>query len=135
MTVFVKLAGSPWGVVPTVACALAFIATGCGSESDDPEKAAVETSSSRPAADSGATGSVEILDFKYEPDPVEVEAGTTVTWTNQDSADHTATADDDSFDTGVFGKGDEGEVTLDSPGTYPYHCDLHPFMEGEVVVE
>ena len=72
------------------------------------------------------------------PAQMQVKAGTRVTWTNRDSAPHTATATDDaqrgSFDTKVIDKGKSASVTFTKPGTYAYHCDLHPFMHGTVVV-
>ena len=72
------------------------------------------------------------------PESVQIDAGTEVTWTNEDSAPHTATADDDarreSFDTKVLKQDASGAVTFDEPGTYAYICDLHPFMKGTVVV-
>jgi plastocyanin len=57
-----------------------------------------------------------------------------VTWTNQDFAPHTATADDGSFDTGRLDQGETGSVTFDQPGTYTYTCTFHPNMKGTVVV-
>jgi plastocyanin len=90
------------------------------------------------AAPSGSEGSgdaVEIVEFKYEPEALTVPAGTTVTFTNQDAAPHTATADDDSFDTGSLAKDDSAEETFDEPGTYSYFCRFHVFMKGSVVVE
>ena len=78
--------------------------------------------------------SVEIVDFAFTPGTIEVAAGTTVTWTNSDSAPHTATADDGSFDTGTLQPGESGSVTFDTPGTYTYVCSIHPNMTGTVVV-
>jgi plastocyanin len=69
------------------------------------------------------------------PARVEVEAGTSVTWENRDSAPHTATAaDEKTFDTKVLNKGKSKAVTFDKAGEYAYICDLHPFMKGTVVV-
>ena len=69
---------------------------------------------------------------------MQVDAGTKVTWTNGDSAPHTATAADDalreSFDTGVIKRNASASVTFDKTGTYAYVCDLHPFMKATVVV-
>ena len=62
-------------------------------------------------------------------------AGTTITFTNEDSAAHTATADDSSFDTKELGQGDSAKETFDEPGTYSYYCRFHVFMKGSVVVE
>jgi len=92
--------------------------------------------------DDGSTGAeaasgdaVEIVEFAYEPEEITVPAGSTVTFTNQDKAPHTATADDSSFDTEELGKGDSAEETFDEPGTYTYYCRFHAFMKGSVVVE
>jgi plastocyanin len=79
-------------------------------------------------------GEVRIIDFEYEPSVLEVTTGTVVTWTNEDGAPHTATAEDDSFDTGRLDKGESGEITFDTPGTYDYICTYHPYMEGRIEV-
>jgi plastocyanin len=85
--------------------------------------------------ESGASvPAVEIKGFAFNPATITVPAGTTVTWTNQDAAPHTATADDKSFDTGRLDQGQGGTVTFDTPGTYTYTCTFHPNMKGTVVV-
>jgi plastocyanin len=61
----------------------------------------------------------------YAPNPITVAAGTTVTWSNNDSTAHTVTSNGGAFDSGAIGAG----------GTYPYHCGLHPGMVGSVVVQ
>lgn len=70
----------------------------------------------------------------YDPDPVTVEAGGKVIWLNQDSAPHTATAEDGSFDTGTLQQGKLKSETFKTPGTYTYVCQIHPSMRGTVVV-
>ena len=48
----------------------------------------------------------------------------------------TATADDgNSFDTGTVDPGSSGTISVKKPGSYPYHCDIHPFMHGKLVVK
>lgn len=89
------------------------------------------SSSDEPAA----PGQVEIAGFKFNPEPVTVDVGTKVSWTNVDSAPHTATADDGSFDTGDIAEGGTGTAVFDKPGEFPYVCDIHPYMTGTVVVE
>src|SRR4051794_29031467 len=61
-----------------------------------------ETAESEPAprGEAAKAEKVQIVEFTYDPDPVVVQAGGKVTWQNEDSAPHTATADDGSFDTG-----------------------------------
>jgi plastocyanin len=78
---------------------------------------------------------VDIADFKYMPETIEVSAGSTVTWTNSDTAPHTATADDSSFDTGDLDKGDSADVTFDEPGEFTYYCRFHAFMKATVEVQ
>jgi plastocyanin len=63
-----------------------------------------------------------------------VQAGGKVTWQNQDTAPHTATADDGSFDTGTIEKGKLGSATFKEAGTFTYFCEIHPTMHGTVEV-
>jgi len=77
---------------------------------------------------------VAMKGFSFSPPDMEVPAGTTVRWTNQDSAPHTATADDKSFDTGSIQTGKSASHTFDKPGTYTYHCAIHQGMKGKIVV-
>src|SRR5205807_6151850 len=79
--------------------------------------------------------SVTIMNFKFDPTPLTVPAGTSVVWTNQDTAPHTATSDTAGiFDTGMLQKGQSGRVTFNAAGTFAYHCSVHPNMHGMVVV-
>jgi plastocyanin len=93
-----------------------------------------------PSADAAAdeasaeATSVTIAEFAFTPAELTVAAGTTVTWTNEDWAPHTATAEDGSFDSGRLNQGDSFEYTFDDPGTYAYFCSFHPGMMGSIVV-
>jgi plastocyanin len=78
---------------------------------------------------------VDISSFKYKPVTVAVRKGGRVRWTNNDSAAHTATADDRSFDTQTIDRGAARMVTFTTAGTFAYHCDFHPFMKATVVVK
>ena len=90
--------------------------------------------SAAPAAAKAAT-KVDIANFKFVPPNVSVKKGGKITWTNSDSTDHTATADNKSFDTGTLHMGDAKTATFDKVGTYSYTCLFHPFMKGRVVVQ
>jgi plastocyanin len=87
-----------------------------------------------PSGDAVRAAKVEIADFAYSPDPVEVEEGGKVIWINRDAAAHTATAEDGSFDTGVLEEGKLKSETFKEPGTYLYVCSIHPQMHGTVEV-
>jgi len=81
--------------------------------------------------------SVTIMNFKFDPTPLTIPVGTTVTWTNQDTAPHTATSDPGSafvFDTGMLQKGQSGKITFNTAGTFTYFCTVHPNMHGTVTV-
>lgn len=77
---------------------------------------------------------VDIANFAYNPDPVRVEAGGKVIWLNEDSVAHTATADDGSFDTGEIEEGKLKSESFKQPGTFTYHCEIHPEMHGTIEV-
>jgi plastocyanin len=70
----------------------------------------------------------------YNPNPLTITAGTTVTWTNMDSTTHTATSD-----TGVFGgtlaPNAQVSFTFPNKGTFTYHCTIHPNMVGTITVQ
>jgi plastocyanin len=83
------------------------------------------------AQDSAA---VSIVDFAFQPASLEVAAGTTVTWTNTGQEKHTATADDGTFDSKNLQPGESFSYTFDTPGTYAYHCEIHPDMTGTITV-
>jgi plastocyanin len=98
------------------------------------------SSAAEPAA--GASR-VDIKTFQYAPDPIEVEAGTTVTFVNADDTTHTVTAgtrkspDPAAFDEKLGPKTGTAEVEFSEPGTYDYFCTLHtgPGMTAKVVVK
>ncbi len=89
-----------------------------------------------PAAAEATTSevTVEIIDFAYAPDPVEITAGATVTWVNRDPEPHTATGDGGSFQSGTLRTDESFSYTFDQPGTYEYFCEFHPNMNGTVNV-
>lgn len=80
---------------------------------------------------------VIIQDFAFNPEVLTVSAGTTVRWTNRDSAPHTVNGDinGNSFASEILNKGDSFEFRFSSAGSYGYKCGLHPSMKGKIVVE
>jgi plastocyanin len=81
-----------------------------------------------------ASRGVSIRDFAFAPKTVEIRVGDRVTWTNRDSVEHTATARNGSFDTGLLGEGESRSIRFNVAGTYRYVCTPHPSMTGTVVV-
>ena len=80
------------------------------------------------------TSTVDMVNTSYQPSEIEVEVGTTVTWTNEDSFAHTVTSQDAGFDSGDIGAGEEFSHTFDQTGTFDYECTIHPSMQGTVEV-
>jgi plastocyanin len=70
----------------------------------------------------------------FPPNPLTVDAGTTVTWMNTDSIAHTSTSDGAGWDSGIIAAGAQYSVALNTAGTFHYHCQIHPGMIGTVVV-
>jgi plastocyanin len=117
--------------IPALILALcAVLLTGCGGGDDS-------ASTTDTGSTSGASaGAVEIVDYEYMPAELTVPAGTTVRFTNKDSAAHTATSKQSgAFDSGTIKGGATGEITLEETGTFAYFCAFHPFMKGTVTVE
>jgi plastocyanin len=129
-----------------VLIAMAFGLSACGGGDDSDTSTVTESvessteengsNANAPALSGEAPRSekVEIADFAYDPDPVTVQAGGKVIWLNQDSAPHTATAEDGSFDTGTLEEGKLKSETFKQAGTYDYICQIHPDMHGVVEV-
>jgi len=77
---------------------------------------------------------VSIVDFAFQPSLISVPVGTTVTWTNSGAAPHTVTSNSGAFDSGAIGSGGKFSASFSAPGTYMYHCSIHPNMTGAVQV-
>jgi plastocyanin len=78
-----------------------------------------------PTAKASASASVSIGDNFFSPASVSIAVGDTVNWSNNGQAQHSATADDGSFDTGVFGPGASRSHTFTRAGTFSYYCTVH----------
>ena len=80
------------------------------------------------------THTVIIKNFAFVPDHLTVSIGDTVVWKNEDSAPHTATADNE-FDSKQLDMGQSWSFVARKKGSYPYICTYHPYMKGELVIE
>lgn len=121
---------------------LVLLAAACGDD-DDSDTAAggsqgtTATTTATTAAGDEAAGDevyIDIKGFQFTV-PKSVKAGATVEIRNMDSVGHTVTADDGGFDSKEVSGGGEGSITAPStPGTYAFHCNIHPSMKGQLVV-
>ncbi len=89
---------------------------------------------------------VEIKNYNYShyaftPETITVPAGTEVTWINRDSGNHTVTSDliltstKEMFDSGIIRPGENYSHAFNDPGYYSYHCKVHTYMKGYVIVK
>jgi plastocyanin len=122
---------------------LAFVLVACGGSGDSSSTAGSDSSDTTsepsgngpaPSGEAVRAAKVKIVEFVYGPDPVTVQVGGKVIWQNEDTAPHTATADDGSFDTGTLERGKIKSETFKQAGTFPYFCEIHPTMHGTVEV-
>jgi plastocyanin len=102
------------------AAAAAFFAAACGG-----------SGTSEPVA----TTEVEMVkSYRFDPKVIEIKAGDTVTWTNEDNFTHTVEVDGQ--EDHKVEQGESFSLTFDTPGTYHYVCTLHSQdMDGEVIVK
>jgi plastocyanin len=81
-----------------------------------------------------ADHSVSIKSMKFSPAELTIAVGDTVTFTNEDGAPHTASANDGSFETGRLSKGASASVTFAAAGTFDYFCNVHKSMKAVIIV-
>lgn len=114
-----------------IGAALAVASAACGSDDAGDDARGAES------GPGGGVVAVDIASFSFDPETVEVAAGTTVRWTNRDRAAHTV-RDDSGLgiaESGRLEQGDAFEITYADAGTYPYLCGIHQYMTATVVVE
>jgi plastocyanin len=107
------------------------MAAGCSSY-----QAPATAAPAQPASTGGNT--VTIKNFAFDPPALTVKSGTVVTWVNQDSATHIVVSDTgapEAFSSDPLQNGGTYARTFTTPGTYSYHCSIHPSMKGTVIVQ
>ena len=99
---------------------------------------ATQTLTAQPGATTTLTAqavSVEIKNFQFNPATLNITKGTTVTWTQKDSVQHTVTATSgENFDSGNLNQGQTFSYTFNEVGTVVYGCTNHPTMSGTIIV-
>jgi len=121
--------------VSCVACSvlviIACMAAGCSSS---PSPSAGTT----PPASTGGGNTISIKNFAFDPPALTVKTGTGVTWVNNDGTTHTIVSDEGSpaaFSSDTLPAGASFSFTFTRPGTYTYHCSIHPAMKGTITVQ
>src|SRR4051812_30694551 len=108
--------------------------TTAGSSASTASSTGSTTASPGTSAAAGAD-TIAIQNFKFSPSPLRIEPGKVTIAILDDGVPHSVTADDKSFDTGVFKKENGPKtITLSKTGTFNYHCEVHSFMKGVIQV-
>ena len=97
--------------------------------------ATTSTTSTSPTGPQGGNFEVTIQGDAFSPPSINVPRGTTVHWTNKDSTTHTVTSDTGLFDSKNMSQGSNFSHTFSEKGTFSYHCSIHTFMKGTIIVE
>ncbi len=107
----------------------------CGGSADTSPEAAESTPA--PAGAAAAAGDVRVAmkGFEFVPENVTVERGQTITWVNEDTAQHDAVATEgDGPQSELFNQGESYSWTAEEAGEIPYVCTVHPGMDGTITV-
>ncbi len=116
--------------------ALAITASACGSTYSAPSAPTSMSSNTGGGAPvSIVMGASTLTTTAFAPNTVTIAAGGSVTWTNNDTVTHTSTANNGSWNSGSIAPGGSFTATLTTPGSYTYHCAIHPGMVGTVTVQ
>jgi plastocyanin len=113
--------------------------SGCTSNSPISTTPVTPTTTQIQLQEAGPT--VTIQNFAFTPATVSIPKGTTVSWVNKDSSNHVIVNDAQGsiaqgalFTSNSLLKGESYLFKFETPGTYPYHCSIHPSMKGTIVV-
>ncbi len=120
-----------------LAATLALTVAACGgAATSSPATAPPATQAPASTAAPAGSDAVTIAGFAFAPASLTVKVGSTVTWTNKDSATHTVAWDDGSKGSGSLTAGGAPYTqTFATAGTFAYHCSIHSSMKGTIVVE
>ena len=123
------------GTTPTTGTTSTPVATPTTGTTNTPTATATQAGNGQTVmmTDSGGT-------LAFSPATLTIKAGTTVTWKNTTAVPHTVTSDDGkSFDSGssnpIAAQVGTFSFTFTTPGTFAYHCSIHPFMKATIIVQ
>jgi plastocyanin len=92
------------------------------------------TYKAKPLSQPATEVNIDIHSFFFDPDNVTIVVNTIVTWTNLALEPHSVTSDNGVFSSKLLAKGQKFSFNFTAAGTYKYHCSIHPWMHGVVIV-
>lgn len=137
----------PFGVAIALLLPVGLVACSSGDGSSSDAGSSPTSTTSRTSTDDSSS-EVQIRLIAFKPSELDVTAGTTVTWRQNDPGSHTVTsgtvdqgagnvtvAPDGTFSSGELTTDENFEFAFAKAGTYPYYCEIHPAtMRGEITV-
>ena len=147
---FARRTRLPWRFLP-LALIVAFLFAACGgggttttsSPTATTQPTSAPTATAQPSqspASNSTVAMVKIVEnngvYSFTPATLSIKAGTQVKWVNTSDAPHTVTSDT----AGVFGspgnltQNQTFTFTFSKAGTFPYHCNIHPYMKATITV-
>jgi len=122
--------------VITASLLVLLVVAGCSDSKPGESSASTDSAalaSSAYAKSAALATTVTIKKRAFSPNAITAKVGDTITFTNEDNTDHSATANDGSFDTKTFSSGSK-TFKVTKPGPIGYHCVIHSSMQGEILV-
>ena len=126
----------------TITTSSSNIAPQISSSSDNSQTTSSEDSTATTSGSQNASIVGIKSDKSFNPNPININPGDSVSWTNNDNDIHTVTSGSDEgpsigqeFDSGTLGEGQSFSHKFENPGTFEYFCNLHPSMVGKVIVK
>jgi plastocyanin len=133
-----------WLVLVTACLAIGLVVAGCGGDDDDDGGGggngggAAQDQGGGGGGAGGGGAEVSMRNIQFQPQEITIDAGETVTWTNDEAVAHDVEGSTGDFSSGPPGgleQGDAFSETFDEPGTFEYVCRVHaPGMSGTVTV-
>ncbi|HYL99757.1 MAG TPA: cupredoxin family copper-binding protein [Blastocatellia bacterium] len=127
-----QFANLKWSVAVLIAIASVMILAGTASQAQHENGSGKLVAT---AAGTDATSQVMIDNFVYNPVPLTIKVGTTVTWINHDDIPHTVDSTEGKFKSGALDTDDKFEYRFTAAGEYPFYCRIHPKMTGKIIVQ
>ena len=127
-----QFANLKWSVAVLIAIASVMILAGTASQAQHENGSGKLVAT---AAGTDATSQVMIDNFVYNPVPLTIKVGTTVTWINHDDTPHTVDSTEGKFKSAALDTDDKFEYRFTAAGEYPFYCRIHPKMTGKIIVQ
>lgn len=141
LSLYTHRARSLW-VVLTVMAAMSVVLAACGESTTTtaPPPTTAPTTAPPTPTPTPVVVNVKMVEkvpghYSFDPSTLMVKVGTEVVWTNASDGPHTVTSDTGAFNSpNMLKQNDTFMFTFTTPGTFAYHCNVHPYMKATIVV-